>query len=50
MNAIVRCLACSSAIHEKEDCPYREPALAMRAVGIDVTARQLREIDDKVRR
>lgn len=50
MSDIVRCLACSSAIHEKEDCPYRDEARAMRAAGIDVTARQLREIDDRVRR
>ena len=50
VSGIVRCLACSSAIHEKEDCPYRDVAREMRAAGIDVTPRQLREIDDKVAR
>ena len=50
MSDIVRCLACSSAIHEKEDCPYRDEARQMRAAGIDVTARHLRQIDDAARK
>lgn len=50
MSDIVRCLACSSAIHEKEDCPYRESAALMRSSGIQITARQMREMDDAARK
>lgn len=49
MSDIVRCLDCSSAIHEKEDCPYRGPAALMRSSGIQITARQMREMDDAAR-
>lgn len=44
------CLACSGHDHEKEDCPYRDEARRMRASGIDVTARDLRRMDEAARR
>ncbi len=47
---VVRCLACSSAIHEKEDCEYRDQADSMRRAGVQVTARELREIAEAARR
>ena len=43
------CIACSSEIHEQEDCPYRDPVREMRRAGIDVTTSDLRKIDDAAR-
>ena len=47
---IVRCIACSSATHEQEDCTYWDQAAAMRRAGVQVTARELREIAEAARR
>jgi hypothetical protein len=42
-------MACSSDIHEKEDCPYRDAARDMWRSGIAVSPRQLREIAEDAR-
>ena len=43
------CLACGSGIHEKEDCYFREQSREYQAMGIYVSATELRLIDDAAR-